>query len=396
MRVNPRDPFFSGLASSGSSTPARAPETGHASGAVASQSSSSGRIRKVIYDQDHRGPLSTDTVGTLMLLQADNVEILGITTVAGDQYVKQETAFALRLLELMGRTEIPVFMGADMPLLNTKAEAQERYEMFGARSRRLEGFLGAFNKDGGEPNVIRPLPPPYNTFAGIKAQNEHAVDFIIRAVRAHPHDVTIYCGGPLTNLALAAMMAPDIVPLVEEVVFMGGGIHHSTSSFNVYFDAEAAKIAFRAGWPKFTVVTVDLAETVHMGDDAKVDWIVDHAHSPIKELFRDYEQKPHRENPDLRWFRMPDEMMATRIIDPSIFTAAEEMYVDVVTDNDRHYGDTVFWDKDWETRLKSFPGIGQNRPSPKAQRLLILKDLDKKRFKDLFIDLMTRPIRKPK
>src|SRR5689334_6861858 len=89
--------------------------------------------RKVIYDQDHRGPLSTDTVGTLMLLQADNVDILGITTVTGDQWVKQETAYVLRLLEIMGRTEIPVYMGAREPLLNTKAEAQKRYEMFGAR-----------------------------------------------------------------------------------------------------------------------------------------------------------------------------------------------------------------------------------------------------------------------
>src|SRR5712692_1686226 len=102
------------------------------------------RIRKVIYDQDHRGPLSTDTVATLMLLQSEAVELLGITTVAGALWVKQATAYALRLLELMGRAEIPVFMGADRPLLNTKAEAQKRYELFGAR--RLEGFLGTFNR----------------------------------------------------------------------------------------------------------------------------------------------------------------------------------------------------------------------------------------------------------
>ena len=65
---------------------------------------------------------------------------------------------------------------------------------------------------------------------------------------------------------------------------MGGGIHHSTSSVNVYFDAEAAKIGFRAGWPKLTLVTTDLAEEVHMADDGKVDYIVDHAHSPIADL----------------------------------------------------------------------------------------------------------------
>src|ERR1700761_7698988 len=68
--------------------------------------------KKVIYDQDHRGPLSTDTAATLMLLQAENIDLLGICTVTCDMWAKQETAYALRLLEIMGRPEVPVFMGA--------------------------------------------------------------------------------------------------------------------------------------------------------------------------------------------------------------------------------------------------------------------------------------------
>jgi purine nucleosidase len=350
--------------------------------------------RKVIYDQDHRGPLSTDTVATLMLLQSEKVDLLGITMVTGDQWVKQETAYALRLLELMGRTEIPVFMGAATPLINAKAEAQRRYELFG--SRKMEGFLGCFNKEHWGPDEIRPLPAPYNSFAKIKAQPEHAVDFIVRAIRANPTQVTVYCGGPLTNLALAILMAPDIVPLTQEVVFMGGGIHHSTSSFNVYFDAEAAKIVFRAPWPKLSLVTVDLAETVHMGDDGKVDYIAGHAHFPITDLFRLYEQQPHRENPGLRWFRMPDEMMAAQIIEPSIFTDKEDMYVDVMLEDNGHYGDTSFWDVNWNRQpfIEDSPLKGQNRPSVKAGRVTVLKDLDKKRFRELFVDLMTRPVRK--
>src|SRR6202453_923097 len=89
-------------------------------------SSSPGGKKKIIYDQDHRGPLSTDTSATLMLLQADNIDLLGICTVSCDMWAKQETAYALRLLELMGRPDVPVFMGAQDPLLNTKAEAQKR------------------------------------------------------------------------------------------------------------------------------------------------------------------------------------------------------------------------------------------------------------------------------
>src|SRR4029077_9057677 len=104
-----------------------------------------------------------------------------------------------------------------------------------------------------------------------------------------------------------------------------GGIRHSTSSVNVYFDAEAAKIGFRAGFPKFTLVTTDLAEQVHRQDDGKVDAIVQRAQFPIADLFREYEQKPQRANPARRSFRMPDEMMAAHVIDPSIFSATDDL-----------------------------------------------------------------------
>src|SRR5580693_10009428 len=159
-----------------------APQTGSASGAR----------KKLIYDQDHRGPLSTDTVATLMLLQADNIDLLGICTVSCDMWAKQETAYALRLLEIMGRPEVPVFMGAQEPLLNTKAEAQMRYQMFGSRSLGNEGYLGCFAKDAAGRDEVAPLPPPYNKFAGIKAQPEPAADFIINTIRANPNEVTMY------------------------------------------------------------------------------------------------------------------------------------------------------------------------------------------------------------
>jgi purine nucleosidase len=360
---------------------------------VAQVPGASGGKKKLIYDQDHRGPLSTDTVATLMLLQADNIDLLGLCTVTCDMWAKQETAYALRLLEIMGRPEVPVFMGAQEPLLNTKAEAQMRYQMFGARSLGNEGYLGSFAKDAGSRDEIEPLPPPYNQFAQSKAQPEPAADFIIRTIRANPNEVTVYCGGPMTNLALAVMLAPDIVPITKEVIFMGGGIHHSTSSVNVYFDAEAAKIGFRAGWPKCTLVTTDLAEEVHMADDGKVDYIVDHAHAPIADLFRDYEQKPQRSNPQRHSFRMPDEMMAAHVIDPSIFGGSDEMYIDIVTHNDGHYGDTSFWDGNARSVDAATEDQNQSNPSIKAGLVQVLKGIDKKRFRDLFVDLMTRPIR---
>jgi purine nucleosidase len=188
------------------------------------------------------------------------------------------------------------------------------------------------------------------------------------------------------------MLAPDIVPITREVIFMGGSMHRSTSSVNVYFDAEAAKIGFRAGWPKLTLVTADLAEEVHMQDDGKVDYIVEHAHAPIADLFRNFEQKAQRANPQRRSFRMPDEMMAAHVIDPTVFSGFDEMYIDIVTDNDGHYGDTSFWDGNWNAIGKGTDLAGQNNPSIKAGRVQLLKGIDKNRFRELFIDLMTRHI----
>src|SRR5882672_2121810 len=119
--------------------------------------SARGAKKKLIYDQDHRGPLSTDTVATLMLLQADNIDLLGICTVSCDMWAKQETAYALRLLEIMGRPEVPVYMGAEEPLLNTKDEAQMRYQMFGSRTLGNEGYLGCFAKDAPGRDEVNPL-----------------------------------------------------------------------------------------------------------------------------------------------------------------------------------------------------------------------------------------------
>src|SRR5271170_5190084 len=139
----------------------------------------SGR-RKVIYDQDNAGPFGTDILATLMLLQAENVDLLGITLVTGDAWMKQEMAFTLRLLEMMGRAEIPVYPGAEFPMFNTKEEWLLRMQLYGGI--RTDAWMGAFNRTNGGPDEIQPLPPPYDRFADMKAQQDHATRFIIKTV----------------------------------------------------------------------------------------------------------------------------------------------------------------------------------------------------------------------
>jgi len=367
--------------------------------------------RKAIYDQDTSGPFGTDILGTLMMLQADNIDLLGITLVTGDAWLKQEMAYTLRLLEMMGRTEIPVFLGAEFPMLNTKEEWQLRQQLYGGH--RLDPWMGAFNRTNGGPDEIKPLPPPYDRFANIKAQPDHAARFIIKTVRENPGQVTIYAGGPLTNLALAIALAPDIVPLVPEVVFMGTGFHVFTNAFNVFFDPEAARKVLRAPWPKFSIVTVDISEEIHEGDEIRpgrsmIEEIAGRADSPISDLFQKYAVEPLRHDPNMRFFRMADEMIAAQVVDPEVFTRSAQMYVDICCTPGPRYGDSMFWPMNWQ----DLPVAGKTPLSPEDRRVFVdprqfylgpppsaglvnvLLEVDHDRFKKLFVDLMTKPVRK--
>src|ERR1700761_7135419 len=91
---------------------------------------------KVIVDQDARGPASTDMNSILMFAQSPQVDVLGVTIVTGDQWVKEETAHTLRALEIAGRTDIPVYMGAGTPLINSKEEMESWENQFGVFSAK--------------------------------------------------------------------------------------------------------------------------------------------------------------------------------------------------------------------------------------------------------------------
>ena len=225
--------------------------------------------------------------------------------------------------------------------------------------------------------------------------------------------MTIYAGGPLTNVALAIALAPDIVPLVPEIVVMGTGFHVFTNAFNIFFDPEAGRKVLRAAWPKLTIVTVDIAEELHESDEIApgrkmIEEIAGRAESPISDLFGRYAVEPLRQNPNRKLFRMADEMIAAQIIDPSIFTKSEQMYVDICSTPGPRYGDSMFWAKNWQDTPdagKSPVSASDRRvfvdprqfylgPPPSAGLANVLLEADHDRFKKLFVELMTKPIRK--
>ena len=217
----------------------------------------------IFFDNDFLGPGQSNIQALIPLLRDPKVDLVGIGVVTGDAWLKEEMAHTLRFLEIAGRGEVPVLAGAEMPLLRTQVEMRNWEARYGAIP-----WKGAWNapKPGrtyhpDDPTVV---PPPPEGAASLKPANEGAVAFLIRQVRAHPHQITIVTAGPLTDIALAVRIAPDLPALAKEIVIEGGGVDTAlarvtgntdySTDFNFIFDPEAAHIVLTAPWPRVTVM----------------------------------------------------------------------------------------------------------------------------------------------
>ena len=219
--------------------------------------------RMVIIDQDASGPGGSDQMAMMVLLQSPLAKVLGITVVTGDAWEPEEVQHTLRMLEIIHRTDVPVVPGAVFPLVRNQAESMAERAFVGTSP-----WYGAWTEGARlhGPYVVPPLKEGEPT---IKPLNEDAAHFLIRQVRAHPHEVTIYAAGPLTNIALALAIDPEFAELTQGIVIMGGSMSpqtddpefatHPRHEFNFWFDPEAAHIVLRAGWPRIDLTTVDIS-----------------------------------------------------------------------------------------------------------------------------------------
>jgi len=192
--------------------------------------------RKIIIDTD---PGQDDAVAILLALASpDEIEVLGITTVAGNVPLALTERNARTVCELAGRPDIPVFAGCDRPM--------------SGELKTAEAVHGATGLDGAT------LPEPTMPLRG-----KHAVDFLIDTLRHEPAgSVTLCTLGAMTNVATAFQRAPDVVRHVAEIVVMGGayfevGNWSPAAEFNILVDPEAAQIVFGAGRP-LTVIPLDV------------------------------------------------------------------------------------------------------------------------------------------
>ncbi len=317
---------------------------------------------KVIFDTDFVMPPYDDGLALMLALTSPELRILGVTTVAGNESVERATVDALRLLEIANRTDIPVYQGADMPLVHEKSEfAMTSY--------------GKWWSD-------EPPPPPPGGFAQKRAERESAVEFIVKTVMAAPGEVTLIAIGPLTNVAMAMRMEPGFIASVKQLVIMGGAVAllpdgagniTPNAEFNFWVDPEAAKAVLRSGIPimlsplnvsRKTGLTREWYEKMILGD------------TPFTRLLEQTVGPRFAGDPE-RKLLMYAQVAVASLIDPTL-VRTEELYVDVDANHGINYGGSVGGRELW-------PG------AEGARRMSVQYDLDWDRFIRLFVERVTQP-----
>ncbi len=328
--------------------------------------------RKVIIDQDAAGPGGTDMQAILALINSPDTDVLGITVLTGDAWRDEEVQHTLRMLEIVGRTDIPVLPGAAFPLVNSKEYIAKWETLYGKVI-----YQGAWNFARGYavhgPYDNPPMPEGAPT---TKPSAEYAANFMVRMVHQYPHEVTIYAAGPMTDLAVAIALDPHFPELTKELIVMGGSMNPQADDpefnlsprreFNFWMDPEASHAVLHAHWPRIVLTTVDISVKTRM--EQRLIAQVAKSPTPAAQYVAKYAEANYL------W----DELEAVAWLDPSVITKWQKLYVDVQVDHGASYGDTLAWAPGHQ------PGMGE-------VLVEVQKDLDKEKFYKEYVDLLTRP-----
>ena len=271
--------------------------------------------KRVIIDTD---PGIDDAMAILLALNSPELKVEALTVVPGNVDASQGLENALKLVSLAGRCDLPVAGGAQHPLNQKLITAQ-----FWHGKNGLAGVE---------------LPP-----SKCKADSRFGPDLIIEMVHKYPHEITLIPVGPLTNIALAASKDPSIVPLVKDIVIMGGSITggnvNGAAEANIYGDPEAASIVFNAGWI-VTMIGSDVGERTLMTRKHLAH--LQALHGPESDfIFKlaDF-YLTRSEKSGYSGAAMYDPLAVATVIDPTLITL-KEMHVDVETKGEFTRGETV-------------------------------------------------------
>jgi inosine-uridine nucleoside N-ribohydrolase len=302
----------------------------------------------IILDCD---PGHDDAIAILLALASPELELVAITTVSGNQTLDKTTTNALKVLELAGRTDIPVYAGADRPFVRPRDVAAHVH--------------GESGLDG--PDLPEPSQQP---------RAQHAVDFIAEEIHRRNGKLTLVPTGPLTNIALLCSLHPEARP--ERIVLMGGSIGEGNrtpaAEFNIWADPEAAQRVFSEGLDT-TMVGLDVthraliteAHTEQMRGAGRVGAVV-------AELMDFYARFHRSRYPDLDGSPMHDPVCVAHVADPSLVTV-RDAFIEIDCSTGPSWGRT---NVDWRNR--------EHFGAPNAKVGL---DIDGDRFAALVVERIT-------
>ncbi len=302
----------------------------------------------IILDCD---PGHDDAIAILLAVASPEIELVGVTTVSGNQTLDKTTANALKVLEFAGRSDIPVYAGADKPFVRERDVAAH-----------VHGESGLDGPD---------LPPPSK-----QAEVQHAVDYLADEIRRRAGKITLVPTGPLTNIGLLFSLHPDVRP--ERIVLMGGSIGEGNrtpaSEFNIWADPEAAQRVFAEGLDT-TMIGLDVthralitdAHTERMRGAGKVGGMV-------AELMDFYARFHKARYPDLDGSPMHDPVCIAHLIDPTL-VRLHDAQIEVDCTTGPSWGRT---NVDWRGR--------EHFGAPNAKVGL---DIDGERFAELIVERIT-------
>ena len=304
-------------------------------------------MKKIILDCD---PGHDDMLAMILALsRSEDLKVLGITTVAGNQTGEKTYTNALKVLNLIGRQDVPVSRGFDRPLVREQVIAPQ-----------IHGVSGL---DGAQ------LPEP----KGLETK-KHAVDFIIDTILGENEKIYLVPTGPLTNVAVALLKEPKIKEKLEKIVLMGGAARDSNftpaAEFNIYADPEAARIVFESGVP-IVMVGLDVTNRALISYEdidalEKLNGKVSRVIAPLLRFFA---------NTNKEWFGINgapvhDALAVSYLIDPRILSL-KDCHVDIETKGEFTYGQTV---------------ADLYDVTKKSKNAQVALDLNLEKFKKLVID----------
>ncbi|HUA85078.1 MAG TPA: nucleoside hydrolase [Bryobacteraceae bacterium] len=304
-----------------------------------------------------------DGAALAMVLQApDQVTVLGVTLVPGNYWPSEGAGYMFRVIDALQQPGIPLHFGARVPLVHTREMAEQEKKQWGPI-----GYMGAFAAD-------QPEPKPKIEH---RASHKNAVDYLTDTILSEPGPVTILELGPMTNLAIALRLHPEIAAKIKRLIFMGGAVHARGSDgraaeFNFWFDPEAASIVLRSAIPQKIMFGLDICNRAPL-DKSHYDQIVEKK-TPITTLYREDIGKRFKKNPEAK-FLVWDCLAAAYLVDPSWVTKKETDYLDVQTAFGKDYGDVIPLDR---------------ALSPGATPVEVMLDLDFQKFFEIYKNLLTK------